>query len=365
MTRYPRKDPDARTGSNLRGQPLLAHRQATLARDTQQHQRLAKTQHQASRKLFTKADVRRAGEIRAKVNQEWREASVAARGDSLRIDALKVAARKKLERMLARDLPNYRQWKTLQRAQLREHQKLATSTQAAHRFDDIAVNWGDLVALDSTAQVFVPPYTSFDVHTTCTGDFIVFDESFAKPEIGHLVNNIIYDQDEHTSFSDGLWGLLPIENASNMVSCGVAFTTPSPGRLRVGAELQNFYNKVMDSVTDNFGFSFADIGFTLSLFIAVVRGTQVTFMNTDLLSNGIVSHGVDLSYAQSDLDNSVPYSISATTDQRFNANESVLVLAGSEVLIGTRLDDMHAKVNAVLWWKLNKLVIDMAPDIFT
>lgn len=363
MTRYPRKDKEARTDSNLRGQPLLACRQVALARDRALHERLAKAQYRASRKLFTKADLRRAGEIRAQVYREWREASVKAGGDALRIDALKVAARKKLERMLARALPNYRQWKTLQRTQLREQHKLTATTQAARRFPDIRIDWGDLVLFDSTAQVFVPPFTSFDVQTTCTGDFIVYDDSFAKPDIGHLVNNIVYDQDEHTSFSDGLWGLLPIANAFNMASCGVAFTTPAAGRLQIGAELQNFYNKVMYSVTDNFGFSSADVGFTLSLFIAVVRGTQVTYMNTDLLSGGLVSHGVDLSYAQSDLDNSVPYSISAATDTRFEANETVLVLAGSEVVVGTILDDMHAKVNAVLWWKLNKLVIDMAPDV--
>ena len=43
----------------------------------------------------------------------------------------------------------------------------------------------------------------------------------------------------------------------------------------------------------------------------------------------------------------------------------MLVLAGSEVFIGTVLDDMHCKVNAVLWWQLRNLVIDMAVDVIT
>ncbi len=363
MTRYPRNDPDARTGSSLRGQPLLAHHQAELARVTKLHQRLAKEHHRQSRKLFSKADLRRAAEIGRQVDREWREASVKAGGDSLKVDTLKLSARRKLERVLGRELPHYRQWKTMQRAQLREHEKLTLATQAASSVAGTHIGWGVLGTLQGTAQEFVPPFTSFDVETTSSGDFIVSDQSFAKPEIGHLVNNIVYDQNESTSIGAGLWGILPIENGSSRVSCGVAFTTPSAGRLKISAELQNFYNKVMFSVTDKFGFSSADVRIFLSLFISVVRGTHVEHLTKDLLATGLISHGSDLSYAQSDLDNSTPYTISAETATRLNANESVLVLAGSEIQIGTILDDMHCKVNAVLWWQLRKLVIDMAVDV--
>ncbi len=41
MTKYPRKDRYARTGSSLRGQPLLAHREARLKQDARRHGRLA------------------------------------------------------------------------------------------------------------------------------------------------------------------------------------------------------------------------------------------------------------------------------------------------------------------------------------
>jgi hypothetical protein len=365
VTRFPRKDPDARTGSSLRGQPLLAYHQAELARVAKPHERLAREHYRQSRKLFSKADLRRAAEISRQVNREWREASVRTGGDTLKIDALKLSARRKLERMFGRDLPHYRQWKTMQRAQLREHEKLTQTTHAASQVAGSHINWGALGTLQGTAQEFVPPFTSFDVETTTSGDFIVSDQSFAKPGIGHLVNNIVYDQNESTSIGAGLWGILPIENASSLASCGVAFTTPAAGRLKISAELQNFYNKVMFSVTDKFGFSSADVRIFLSLFISVVRGTRVEHLTKDLLATGLISHGSDLSYAQSDLDNSTPYTISAETATRLDANESVLVLAGSEVQIGTILDDMHCKVNAVLWWQLRKLVIDMAVDVIT
>ena len=110
-TRFPQKDQYSRTGSSLRGSPVLAQRQAELARAKKPHDRLAKEQGRLERSLFTKAELRRAAEIGRQVNREFREASVKAGGDSLRIDALKLAARKKFERLLVRDLPQYRQWK--------------------------------------------------------------------------------------------------------------------------------------------------------------------------------------------------------------------------------------------------------------
>lgn len=365
MSGYPRKDRDARTGSSLRSPYLLAQRQAELIRATKPHERLAKQQQPLERSLFSKSDLRRAAEIGRQVNREWREASIKAGGDSLRIDALKLAARKKLERALARDLPQYRQWKAMRRTHLRAHEKLTQQTQAASQFANVIVNWGTLLELESTAQVFVPPFTSFDVQTLDSGDFVVSDESFARPSIGHLINNFVYDQDESTSIGRGLLGILPIENAASLVSCGVAFTTPSEGRLKISAELQNIYNKITYSVTDKFGFSSADVRIGLGLFVLVVRGTRVEHVSQTLLTTGLKSGGSDQHRTESDLDDTAPHTISVETATRLNANESVLVLAGSEVVIGTILDDMHCKMNAVLWWQLKKLAIDMAVDVIT
>ena len=90
---------------------------------------------------------------------------------------------------------------------------------------------------------------------------------------------------------------------------------------------------------------------------------RVEIVRQSLLITGLKSDGSDLRYTESDLDDTTPYTISVETATRLNANESVLVLAGSEVGIGTALDDMHCKMNAVLWWQLKKLVIDMAVDV--
>ena len=118
-------------------------------------------------------------------------------------------------------------------------------------------------------------------------------------------------------------------------------------------------------MTDKFGFSSAKVVIGLGLFALVVRPTEVERVSQNLLLTGLESGGSDQSRTESDLDDTAPYTLSVETATRFNANEGVLVLAGTEVAIGTILDDMHCKMNAVLWWQLKRLVIDMAVDVIT
>jgi hypothetical protein len=130
MTPYPRKDPKAQTGSNLRGRSLRKFREAQLAQEKQSRERIAKAHYRVAKKLISKADVRRAAEIARQLNAEWRKASVKAGSDSVGIDALKVSARAKLERRLARELAGYREWKALEKVHLREQGKITQATRA-------------------------------------------------------------------------------------------------------------------------------------------------------------------------------------------------------------------------------------------
>jgi hypothetical protein len=79
----------------------------------------------------------------------------------------------------------------------------------------------------------------------------------------------------------------------------------------------------------------------------------------------IDSDGSDQHRNMSDLDTTAPFTLAVETNTRLDANESLLVLAGSEVVMGTVLDDVHCKMDAVLWWQLKSLTIDMAVDIIT
>src|SRR5690242_7932215 len=148
MAQYPRKDADARTGSNLPGAPLLAHRQAQLAREKQAGERLVEQYTHRTQKLFPEADLRRAAEIREETNREWRQASVRLGDDAAHVAGLKKAARQRLERRLARELPGYRQWQTIQNAHLRGQDKVTQAGFAARRFPGAAIDWGDVVAVE-------------------------------------------------------------------------------------------------------------------------------------------------------------------------------------------------------------------------
>jgi len=289
-----------------------------------------------------------------------------AGGDAERVAELRTSAHGKLQRRLAREFPAYKQVKALQKAHRRAQDKVVPPKAAAQLLPDVSINWGDVLTAEPIhAAVAGPPYTTFDVQLIDFSGFVVEDQSFANPDIGHLVNNFVYDHDQSTSIVAGLFGILPIGNGISMTSCGVSFTTPSSGRLKVGALLRNFYNKIVLSVKDKWGFSSADVGVSVDFLVLVVRGTTVEVVTKTLAHASGDSGGDNVDRVLTDIDTETPYSVSVETATHLNANESVLVLAGSQVFISSVLDDMHCHMNAVLWWKLEKLYIDMAVDIIT
>lgn len=361
MDRYPRKDRDSRTGTNLPGTLVQDIRRRELERERKPLERLAREQHRLTKGLFSRADLRRIGELDRAIYREWREASVGAGGEALRVDALKLAARRKFERIVAREFPQVRQFRSLRRAHLAAHGKLAAQARAANHAANASLHWGRPGEPGSTARVFEPPFTTFDVDTLDLGGFVVSDESFARPGVGHLVNILVFDQDQSVGFVPGLLGILPVATAASFVSCGVAFTTPSRGRLKISADVLNIYNRLRFAVSDKAGFSSANVSIIVGLFATVVRGSteveqSVRFVHT----TGIQSGGSDQRRVESDLDTTEPFSMTVETDTRLEANESVLVLAGTKVSIGTALDDMRCTMDAVLWWQLQRITIEMA-----
>ena len=243
-SRYPRKDRYSRTGSSLRGSPVLSQLQAELARATKPHDRLAKEQSRLERSLFTKAELRRPPRSAGRsITNGARRASrpAAIRCASTRSSSRPARSSNACSRATFRNIGNGRRCdeRTCARTQ-----KLTQQTQAASLVVNANIDWDAVLELVSTAQAFVPPFTTFDVQTLDRSGFVVSDESFARPNIGHMINNFAYDQDESTSIVGGLLGILPIESAASLVSCGVAFTTPSAGRLKISADMQNIYNRI-------------------------------------------------------------------------------------------------------------------------
>jgi hypothetical protein len=336
---------------------LRAYREKAMAALNASRVKLVDQHRRKSNKLFSKADRRQAFAIASAVTAEWRAQSVRAGGDAAKVAALATAARRKFQRKLGQALPHYRAWQALARTQLREHRRLTDAAFAGLARDRLNLDWGDLPLLESDAREFVAPFSVRDVQTIQWGNFVTRDLSSVRPELGHLLTDIVYDQDADTSFSDGLWGTLPIRSADSWSACGVNFTVPTAGRLQIGAVLQNHYNHVAFSVTDNWGFSSAEVAVTLRLFVAVAQAGRIAYLPTTLLSTGLTSHGSAVSGTMPDLDTFTPYTVSGVTEETFAAGDSVQILAGSELLIGTALDDMHCKASGVLLWALKKLTV--------
>jgi hypothetical protein len=355
MTTYPTKERGAETGSNLHGHPLLAHRSILAAARQRPFQRAARELQRRAKKLFSKADLRAAAEIAANVKRECRRTSLTVGGDATKISAMKASARLKLDRLLGRTIPNYRKLQALQREYAREHQKLVKAALRAPLHGEVRLNWDDLVADDHPLQEFTAPFPLFDLHTIDKKHLIKRNDSYAIPTSGQLINSITYDYDEDTPTIIAVFGLIRFEPASSLVACGIPFTTPRTGRLQVTASLQSFYDEVAYSVEDNFGFSSAELNISLQLFVDVVRVGSVIHLPTVLLTDGLVSHGVDLGTTMPHLDNSAPVVLNVITEETLSAGEPVEILVGSEVYIESKLDDMRSHVNALLYWQLKKI----------
>ena len=358
MLTDPKKNKAAKTRSNLRNDRLLDHRSKLVAAQDLIYQRKAREYHRQCKKLFSKADLRIAADIVGRARQEWHSSSLKGGSDSEERDARKVQARRKLNRALAAALPGFREWQALKRVHLREHRKLATLHLGAASSARVHVEWGEVLPTDVTdAQDFVAPFPVFDLHTIDDHHLISRDQSFVAHDTGNMMNAFAFNHREDPAAIIGLLGLSRAAPASAFVSCGINFTMPSAGRLRISAVLQNFYSEVSYSLRDNFGLSRVTLDVRLQLFIAAARGGSVIYLPTTVDSTTRSSDGDDLTGAMSGLDGSAPYTVYGETEESLPKSEVIQILAGSEVHIESELDDMSSHVNAVVRWQLKKLTI--------
>jgi hypothetical protein len=286
MNNYPLKDKRAKTGSNLRGNPIAAHRAKLLGEMRKSFQRHADEYRTAAKKLFSKADLRTATAIVDLLRREHHTSNLKLGSDAEKWEANKRKLRKHVQRELARALPKLREWRGLARVFEREYQKLVLAHVNRHVRGDFHIDLGE-VAPPETAREFVPPYPLYDASIEDLTNFDVHDQSFATPSIGHVINNVTLEYDEHTSFINGIFEIYVILGGWSRAGCGINYTVPRQGRLRLGATLQNFHTRVSMSLKDNFGFSVGGIYADASLYIDIVRGSKITDLSTILVKKDI------------------------------------------------------------------------------
>ncbi|HYT68951.1 MAG TPA: hypothetical protein VEL51_21180 [Vicinamibacterales bacterium] len=359
---FPIPDNRAVTRSNLDPNRLddvrrtrMTDRSAPLQQANARYQRDLK-------RLLRKADLKRAKSIVADLKRDFRQASLAARGDAAKWEAQRKAVRGKQRRLVARAVPRYREVRALQRRHGGQLEKLAAAWRDIH-----TPPIGDILEppLDPNTTIFKPPFSLVDVYVWKGGDqhSDVTNRSFVLPDSGQLILDADFDDNEHTSFSDGLWGLLYVNIADVVTSCGVPYTVPDAGRLRITAEFRNFYNQALMSLRDNWGFSSGTLSCHYWLFGSVMRPSRESVQYVRLFDNKLTSDGDDVSALMPDIDQSAPLYLDTTTDDSFNQGEPVWLMVGSLVEVYSRLDDMHSHVRALLWWQVNQIAVSVVPII--
>lgn len=351
MPDFPKKDTAAQTRSNLSGKLVAQLHEMTKASNRLALPRLEREFRRARAGLIKPADRKVAARLFRDAEAAWQRASLAAGGDADRRSQLKAGARDKLERSLARLLPGFRAYRALRRDYLRQRGKIRGS---AGTVADRGLTLG-LGALENNftvdIQEFSVPYPRYERLTGDLAGLLKQDDSLVWPDSGQWLQNFSFEHNESS------WGVSSRSTfVDHLVSCGVDFTLPRDGRLQVGAEIENFSNRLNCAISDNFGFSHSYLEAAVNLFIAILReNAPVEYYQVPLLTSFLSSEGDDLSRSISDLNTFEPYAVGALSLRAIPAGEPVTVLAGTRVRIVSDTDDMDAHIRATYWWKLRKL----------
>lgn len=351
-----------KTGSNIPNNPILAHRANLLAEQVGPFRKRARRANQEAKTLFTEADLRVAAKLAGKTNKEWRPKTLKVRGKASKVNDIKAEARKQMDRSFRDNLSKYEKLQSLQKDFSRDYHELSKAVSAAASSDQVHIDWGDLTATtDPDVQEFGPPFPIFDAQNNGS-DFApddIDDRSHVLPGSGGLVTKVHFVLDDGTSgwLMDEYFGINNTATFTSWVACGVSFTVPKAGRLRIGALLKNLFNHITGSLTNTFGFSHGNLDVELRLFTDIVRLGNVIHIPTVILSDGLISHGSDLNLTMPDLDTSVPYTLDNETDEHFAAGEIMWIVVGSECYIKANLDDMTAHVSSDILWELQKITV--------
>ena len=350
MKTLPKPDRRAKTGSNLKlaAKPMPRPRLTPAEKALQAAQRLYRGE---LTRLLPAAQRRKIKTLAAAARAEWQKQGRTVDGDLARRDALKVAARQALQRQLVRTVPGYRAALALQKKYHAERQRLLRPGLAVVAGLPVLTGWP--VAPVDEMQSYQPPFPLYEIRPAGLATYLADDDSFVWPDSGQIIQNFTFVHNESN------WGLASDANFINhFASCGLPCTMARRGFVQVGAEIENLYNRLNFSITDNFGFSHSTLAVETRLFIAIVQnGVFREFGTSTLLRTVVSSGGDDISRSISDLDNAESYAVGMVTASRLEEGEEFTVLAGAEIAVDSDTDDMDAHVRATYWWRLKRLTV--------
>ena len=209
-----------------------------------------------------------------------------------------------------------------------------------------------------TQREFTPPFEFGDVSKSEMQPLIKVDQSFVDPETGILVHDLRFRHNDDGWFN---WGGDPFGWSEQHCRIGVNFRVPETGFVDFNVVIQNLYNKISYSVSDNFGFSDATLQIFHSLIVRVVRvGSGQRFgTETEMVTAGIVSFGEEYSFSTSQIQNSTPFTLSFRNEDAYLKGEQLRVEVVSRIYIRSSVNDMQTHVDAVIAWQLKKILVSM------
>ena len=353
---YPSRPRSARTGSNLeQHERIAAWERRGIEKKLRDFRKMQSAFQRRRRGLLTGPVIRKAAPLFEAARTRFAQSLLKTMGRDADIGRAKQRARRVLERSLRQAIPAYEAFEALQQ----EYSDSYDAVIDAHRVEGLAspvrIGLGDKVDAGAVPiDQFEPPFALFDVYTFDPENLLRFNQSFADPSSGVVMNDIRFHRNEDS------WGnqYNPTRFSLMHSSVGINYRVQRTGFLNVAVVMQNLFNKVEMRVTDNIGFSHAYLHVYHNLEVYVVRGGSPfkSFVKPVLSSTGLISHGSDLQGYGPDIPTSL-YTFSFDVDDAFLAGEDIQVLAGCSLRVDANLDDMEAFVTAMLAWQVQKLYV--------
>lgn len=304
------------------------------------------------REIVSVEDAERVRTVVEGVRAEWSELSRRTASDPKKWDAERARLRTDLRERLAEVLPREAEVRRLLGEHLAGLDALVRPT--------IGVLDPVVMPADPDLTVYRPPFSQGRLGPLASGwldTMELVDRSFVRREIGHLV------LDADLAANPGaVWGMnelfdiVPIDQAWLSASCGTTYTVPTAGRLVIDATLRNFYSRVSLALRDEWGFSDGRVSVDVTLFAGVARVDLFEVLHSPVSQQSLISYGDDVSGDMPDIEQRA-WRLHAATAGVFEVGETVSVLAGVSVRVGTVLNDMRAAVRPLLWWVLDELSV--------
>lgn len=307
------------------------------------------------RELLTDDAATRAAAITEKYRTAWGESLVTAIGDPAQMVGTRQQLRSAIDESLRADVADYAAIRALQATFTADYRNLAGKYSHGGA-GGLAVHppvWlGDLDVFG--LEEFAPPFEVSDLYAFPTGPPIDGNRSATFPDLGLVLNDITWRDDNTFDVMYDTSGF-----ARSDVAVGINFEAPKTGLLNVAVIMRNTYNRIQVSGTDNFGFSSANVTLSHNVFVLALRDSDSLIAQQSVISDGWISPGGDdFSFVFPDVPEG-PVVLVANFQDPLGESEQLQILAGSDTTVLASVSNMDCTATAKMLWQVEMLYVWM------